>query len=104
MAYLVRIAARAERDLASLYIEINGEESERARQWYFKLKAAILGLGEMSNRHPFTRENKRLRHLLFGHKPHVYRVIFRIRKKLRQVEVLHVRHGRRRDFSAGEFE
>ena len=104
MAYLVKIASRAERDLASLYIEINAEESDRARQWYFKLKAAILGLGEMPNRHPITRESKRLRHLLFGHKPHVYRVIFRIRKGLRQVEVLHVRHGRRRDFRRADLE
>jgi hypothetical protein len=38
MAYLVKIASRAERDLASLYIEINAEEPERARQWYFKLQ------------------------------------------------------------------
>ncbi len=97
MAYLVKIAARAERDLAALYIEINAEESERARQWYVKLKASIFGLGEMPDRHPITRESKRLRHLLFGHKPHVYRVIFRIRKGLRQVEVLHVRQGRRRE-------
>jgi toxin ParE1/3/4 len=104
MAYLVKIATRAERDLDSLYIEINAEESERARQWYFKLKAAILGLGEMPNRHPITRESKRLRHLLFGHKPHVYRVIFRIRKGLRQVEVLHVRHGRRRGFRTDDLE
>ena len=56
MAYLVKIASRVERDLASLYIEINAEinaeESERVRQWYFTLKAAILGLGEMPNRHP----------------------------------------------------
>ncbi len=104
MAYLVKIASRAERDLASLYIEINAEESDRARQWYFKLRAAILGLGEMPDRHPITRESKRLRHLLFGHKPHVYRVIFRIRKRLRQVEGLHVRHGRRRDFRTADLE
>ena len=104
MAYLVKIASRAERDLASLYIEIDAQESERARQWYFKLKAAILGLGEMPNRHPITRESKRLRRLLFGHKPHVCRVIFRIRKRLRQVEVLHVRHGRRRNFRTADLE
>ena len=104
MVYLVKIAARAERDLAALYLEINAEESEHASQWYFKLRAAILGLGEMPSRHPITRESKRLRHLLFGQKPHVYRVIFRIRKGLREVEVLHVRHGRRRDFKTRDLE
>ena len=104
MAYLAKIASRSERDLAALYIEINPEESKRARQWYLKLKAAILGLGEMPNRHRITRESKRLRHLLFGHEPHVYRVIFRIRKGLREVEVLHVRHGRRRDLRTADLE
>jgi plasmid stabilization system protein ParE len=51
MAYLVKIASRAERDLASLYSHIKAAESGHARQWYFDLKAAILGLGEMPNRH-----------------------------------------------------
>jgi len=104
MAYLVKITSRAEHDLASLYRDINAAESGHARQWYFKLKAAILGLREMPSQHPITRESKRLRHLLWGRKPHVYRVIFRIKKRLRVVEVLHIRHGRRRNFSASGME
>jgi len=35
----------------------------------------------------------RLRHLLYGHKPHVYRLIYRIVEKPKRVEVLHIRHG-----------
>lgn len=102
MAYLVEITPRAERDLDSLYLDINAIDSERARQWYLGLRGAILGLGEMPNRNPATPENKRLRHLLYGTKPHVYRVIFRVRNKARRVEVLHIRHGARRRFRASD--
>jgi len=38
----------------------------------------------------------KLRHLLYGHKPHVYHVIYRVLEKKKQVEVLHIRHGARR--------
>lgn len=45
------------------------------------------------NRCPVTPEYESLRHLLYGHKPHVYRVIYRILEKHKNVEVLHVRLG-----------
>ena len=102
MAYLVSITSRAERDLASLYESIHAADSERARQWYFGLKEAILGLREMPNRNPVTRENKRLRQLLYGRKPNVYRVIFRVKSKGRQVEIIHIRHGARQRFRASD--
>jgi toxin ParE1/3/4 len=98
MAYLVEITPRAERDLTSLYLEINAADSERARQWYLGFTAAILGLAEMPNRNPITPENTRLRHLLYGSKPHVYRAILRVRKRERRVEILHIRHGARKRF------
>jgi toxin ParE1/3/4 len=102
MAYLVSITSRAERDLAALYEKINAADSERARQWYFGLRDAILGLREMPNRNPATPENKRLRHLLYGRKPNVYRVIFRVRQKARCVDILHIRHGARQRFRASD--
>jgi toxin ParE1/3/4 len=98
MAYLVRIASRAERDLVSLYQEINAPDSAAARKWYRGLKQAILSLAEKPNRCPVTPENKRLRHLLYGQKPHLYRVIYRVDMRRRQVDALHIRHGARRKF------
>ena len=98
MAYLVRIARRAERDLISLYGEINAQDSAAARRWYRGLKQAILSLAEKPNRCPVTPENKKLRHLLHGERPHVYRVIYRVDSRRRQVDVLHIRHGARRKF------
>ncbi len=98
MAYLINVTARAERDLALLFYEINAEHSNAALKWYRGLKEAILSLDEHPSRCPVTPENRNLRHLLYGHKPHVYRVIYRIAEKRRQVDVLHIRHGARRRF------
>lgn len=76
MAYLVSVSARAQRDLAHIYKRIG------------------------ANRCPATPENSGLRHLLYGRKPHVYRAIFRVLEKQRRVDVLHVRHGARSEFTA----
>jgi toxin ParE1/3/4 len=95
MAYLVNITPRAERDFASLYWRINAEESDAALRWYRGLSAAVLSLEERPNRCPVTRENAALRHLLYGDKPQIYHVIFRILAKQKRVDTLHIRHGAR---------
>ncbi len=46
MAYLVNLTARAERDLAQLYRQINAEDSDAALKWYRGFKEAILSLEE----------------------------------------------------------
>ena len=96
MAYVVNITSRAERDLGGLYGEIDAEYSDTAREWYLGLKQAILSLEQHPNRCPLTRRRGNLRHLLYGHKPHIYRVIYRVRERQKQVEVLHISHGRRK--------
>jgi toxin ParE1/3/4 len=98
MAYAVDTTFRAERDLASLYEAINAASSDAALNWYRGLKQAILSLGEHPNRCPLTPENRKLRHLSYGTKPHIYRVIYRVLEARKQVQVLHIRHGARRPF------
>ncbi|MGA3159847.1 MAG: type II toxin-antitoxin system RelE/ParE family toxin [Terracidiphilus sp.] len=104
MAYLIDITDRAERDLDSVFEEIHASDSEAALKWYKGLYEAILTLERLPHRCPSTRENRQFRHLLYGHKPHVYRVIYRILDKQKLVEVLHVRHGARREFTASDLE
>lgn len=104
MAYLVKFTPRAERDLAILFEDIHAEDSEAARKWYEGLKEAVLTLGRLPNRCPLTRENPNLRHLLYGHKPHIYRVIYRVLEKQMQINVLYIRHGARREFSTHELD
>lgn len=102
MAYLVNITSRAERDFAHLYEEINATDSAAAWKWYRGLKQKILSLEKQPTRCPVTRENDELRHLLYGRKPHIYRVIYRVLERPKQVEVLHIRHGARRKFKASD--
>jgi hypothetical protein len=45
-------------------------------------------------------EDSRLRHLLHGRKPNLYRVIYAIDDEREVVTVLHIRHGRRDAFVA----
>jgi toxin ParE1/3/4 len=102
MTYLVNITFRAERDLARLYEDIHAECSDAALKWYWGLKEAILSLEELPYRCPVTRENGEVRHLLYGHKPHIYRVLYRVLEGQKQVEVLHIRHGARRRFKTSD--
>jgi plasmid stabilization system protein ParE len=101
VAYLVKITARAERDLALLYEKIDAGGSFAARRWYQGLKGAILGLEDAPYIWPATHEARQLRQVLYGHRPHsVYRVIYRVHEKQKKVEILHIRHGSRRQFKA----
>lgn len=98
MAYLVKLTARAERDLASLFLEINAADSATALLWYRGFKEAILSLEEQPNRCPVTPESDKYRCLHYGSKTNTYRAIYRVSEKRKQVEVLHIRHGARRRF------
>ena len=51
---------------------------------------------------PVTPEDRHLRHLLYGKKPRVYRVIFEIDEPHRVVKVLTIRHGARQEFKTDE--
>jgi plasmid stabilization system protein ParE len=61
MAYLVKLTARAERDLVHIYNEINAADSDAALKWYRGLKDAILSLEEQPDRCPVTPENAKPR-------------------------------------------
>jgi toxin ParE1/3/4 len=67
-----------------------------------RFKASILSLEAQPNRWPVTHEKANLRHLLYGQKPDVYRVVYRVSEKRKQVDVLHIRHGSRRKFIASD--
>ena len=103
MAYLVKFMPRAERDMVGIFLAKDVEHSDAARNWYFGLQDAIFTLEEQPTRCPETPENNKLRQLLYGSKPHVYRIIYRILEKQKIVEVLHIRHGARKRLGLSEF-
>ena len=96
MAFLVELTNRAQRDLAAIYEYIQAETSDQASRWFNGLEAAIFSLASQPERGVCTAENSALRQLLYGNRPHVYRVIYRISKRAGTVQVLHIRHGARR--------
>ncbi len=91
MAYRVEITDRALRDLAGIYKRIEAEIRARAARWFDGMEKAINGLEEHPNRAPVTPENRALRHLLYGKKPNVYRIIYAIEEDTSTVYVLHIR-------------
>ena len=99
MAYLIKLTRRAEQDLARLYLHIEAATSDTARRWYLGLRTAIRSLAESPDRCPSTPETNLYRHLLYGRRPNVYRIVFRIIEKKQRVEVLHIRHGARNKIS-----
>lgn len=95
MAYLVNLTARAQRDLVDIYEYIHAADSAAASRWYAGLKEAILSLEEFPYRCPETPEKQNVRHLLYGRKPRVHLVFYRISEKKKRVDIVHIRHGAR---------
>lgn len=99
MVYRVEVTDRANRDLEEIYQYIHADSSVRAFEWFNGLEKAIYSLDQYPQRGAITRERKELRHLLYGHKPHVYRIIYGIDESTKRVRVLHLRHGARDAFT-----
>ncbi len=101
MKYHVELTDRAVRDLELLYLEKKAEESQAAARWFNRLEQAVLGLETYPFRCPTAPESRKmkrkLRHLLFGKKPHIYRVIYEIDEQSRTIWVLSIRHAARRE-------
>lgn len=98
MLYLVRTMPRAERDLESIFLYIRGETSPVAEDWFNGLVESIATLSELPLRNPKTPEDRSLRHLLYGDKPHIYRVIYSVDATKRRIDIVHVRHHARNAF------
>jgi toxin ParE1/3/4 len=79
MAYLVELTIRAEQDLDHIYELISADDSAAAALWFYGLETAIYTLRALPRRCPIIPESKKakhgLRHLLYGSKRDVYRVI-----------------------------
>src|SRR5438128_1668033 len=97
MAYRVELTDRAESDLIYIYAEINAAESLAATDWFNGFEEAVYALANLLRRCPVAPEGKKqnrpLRHLLYGNKPHVYRAIYEIDEEDKVVYVLTIRHG-----------
>jgi toxin ParE1/3/4 len=106
MTYLVEFAARAVLDLEILYVEKKAAESAVAARWYNGLQQAVYALASYPNRCPVAPEarkmKRKLRNLLYGRKPHVYRVIYEVDEGQKTVWVLTIRHGARQQLKPSD--
>ena len=86
--------------MEATYNYIEADTSEQAFAWFNRLAKAMYTLERFPGRGPVVSKNKKLRHLLFGKKPHVYRIIYAVDKRNHVVNVLHIRHGVKAALSA----
>jgi plasmid stabilization system protein ParE len=98
MTFRVETTAAAEQEAdAILDWLLSQHAGDAGVRWFLALQDAIGSLTEFPERCPLAPESIafpfEVRHLLYGHTPHVYRILFTIENKT--VFVLHVRHGRR---------
>jgi len=93
MAYRVEVTARARRNLDRIYSFVQAEESDHAFAWFQGLAAAMQSLSDMPKRAPVTHEDTALRHLLYGNKPHAYRIIYHVEEEAQLVTIITIRHG-----------
>ncbi len=98
MAFDVKTTPEAEREAGEILDWLVAEHAgETGLRWFLEMDEAIASLAEMPQRCKLAPENKSLpfevRELLYGQKPHVYRILFNIEGAV--VFILHIRHGRR---------
>ena len=102
MAFLVRLTDRALRDLEYIHEQTHAETASAAYAWFNGLTDAIYSLEAHPDRGSHTPENRKLRQLLYGNKPHIYRLIYYVDHRNKAMNVLHIRHGAMRPFSSDE--
>ena len=95
MAWRVRLADRALRDLDHIYARIEAASSAQAAQWFARLEQAIFSLKHLPQRGMRVPEDAGLRQLLHGRKPYAYRVIYEVDIAAATVHVPHIRGLRR---------
>jgi plasmid stabilization system protein ParE len=98
MTFRVETTAAAEQDADEILGWLLSEHAgDTGIRWFVALQEAIESLAKFPARCPLAPENTvfpfEVRHLLYGRKPHVYRILFTIKEQT--VYVLHIRHGRR---------
>jgi hypothetical protein len=99
MAFRVETSEAFEHEVEALleWLTSSRNAGETDVRWFLALREAVESLSMFPARCPVAPENAsfpfEVRHLLYGRKPHLYRILFTIEGET--VYVLHLRHGRR---------
>jgi len=95
MAYLVNLTERVLRELDDIYAAIHAAESAGAARWFSRLEDTINLLGATPRMGKVTREDQSVREIIYGNRPHLYRVLYEIDEQAKQVHILSIWHGKR---------
>jgi plasmid stabilization system protein ParE len=102
MTYAVVIQPRANAEAEEAYQWIAEQSPERAANWFNGLREAIDSLKTFPHRCSLARENdafpEEVRHLLYGRRRGIYRIVFIIRGET--VHIISIRHGAREPLGA----
>lgn len=111
MAYKVSLTARAEGDAYAAFARIREAAPDSADKWLRGLFTALMSLNDMPARCPVVPETDEfgheVRHLLYGRRTSVYRILFDIQERSGEgprVRVLRIWHGARDAISAEDLE
>lgn len=99
MTFRVEMSAQAEHDAEAILDWLLSQQAgDVGIRWFLAMENAIASLSELPKRCPLALENSNfpfeVRQLLYGNKPHTYRILFAIKGDT--VQILHIRHARRR--------
>jgi plasmid stabilization system protein ParE len=96
MAYRVNLTVRVLRELDEIYNEINVAGSAGAARWFSRMEDTIQLLASSPRMGKPAREAAGVREIIYGKKPHLYRILYEIDETAKSVEVLSIWHGRRK--------
>ena len=99
MVYSVKLMPRAAADAERIYRTVVQQAPISGQEWYNRFIDSLYSLGTFPERcevvESVSRPASTVRKLLYGRKPHTYRVYFDIVELT--VRILHIRHGARRE-------
>jgi plasmid stabilization system protein ParE len=98
MAFRVEVTPKARQDADAILEWLLAQRAgEAGLRWFRKLEEALASLAQLPTRCRLAPESPsvpfEMRQLLYGHRPHTYRILFTIEGEV--VYVLRIRHGRR---------
>jgi plasmid stabilization system protein ParE len=94
MPYHVEFSRPALQDLSALYANIHAEQSLAAARWFNGLEDFILKLEIAPRMGMVTHYDSTVRQLIYGKKPHFYRVLYEVDDQEHLVRILRVRHDK----------
>jgi plasmid stabilization system protein ParE len=95
MAYRVNFTRRARRDYLTLYESIDAAESAPAQLWLRRMDETIALLAVTPRMGSVTHEDQTVRQVIYGNKPHLYRILYDIDDAGQRIDILSIWHGKR---------